>query len=317
MLAPRPGEAILIRVFVRGGVGGNPVPLVAHAHDMDAGDMREVARHYGHESAFVLPATRPDCDLRLRFFVPAHEMEMCGHATVGALWALRQWGRWVGEHARVETASGVVDIHSSAATGDVWISQPVARIAALDSGARRRVADVLGVPASAGDAAAFDMAHASTSRVKTLVRLPDVDTLHALQPDFGSIESTCEAIGSTGLYPYAIDAGPQGLEPRVHARQFPQASGYPEDAATGIAAAALWGYLTRAGAIARGSHADPRVCTVLQGEAMGSPSAIRVKGRWDGHGVPAGCWLGGDVTWMDVPAGRAERTESTRFSQKG
>ena len=49
---------------------------------MSAEDMRQIAERFGHESGFVLP---PDpasgADYRFRFFVPRHEMEMCGHAT--------------------------------------------------------------------------------------------------------------------------------------------------------------------------------------------------------------------------------------------
>ncbi|MEZ5715940.1 MAG: PhzF family phenazine biosynthesis protein [Paracoccaceae bacterium] len=71
-----------------------------------------------------------------------------------------------------------------------------------------------------------------------------------------------------------------------HARQFPRASGYPEDAATGIAAAALAYGLLHSGRIA----ADTPL-RIRQGEAMGSPSEIGVAFR---DGDPArGCWISG------------------------
>jgi PhzF family phenazine biosynthesis protein len=266
---------------------------------MDTEAMRAIALHHGYEAAFVLPTDRPDCDLRLRYFVPLHEMEMCGHATVGALWALRQWGRWTTAHARVEAASGVVDAHWQDDTSTVWISQPGLRTEPLDAAARQEVARVLRLPDPDGSAIGCDMVNAATSRMKTLVRLPDAGMLHALQPDFGAIESVCEAIGSTGLYPYAVDGGSGPGAPALHARQFPKASGYPEDAATGIAAAALWGYLAQQGIIEVGAAANPVTCTVHQGQAMGSPSAIAVRARWNDSGGIAGCWLSGDVMWAE------------------
>lgn len=67
----------------------------------------------------------------------------------------------------------------------------------------------------------------------------------------------------------------------VHARQFPRNSGYPEDAATGIAAAALF----------YGLGAPKAGLLVRQGEAMGRPSEIRVRCDPDGPG----CRLGGRV----------------------
>lgn len=286
---PAAGQVVLIRVFVNGPGGGNPVPLVADARGMDAAQMQDIARTHGHESAFVLPADGPGADWRLRFFVPHHEMEMCGHATVGSLWALRRWGVWTTPTARVQTLSGLVDVEWDAARQRVWISQPAVRQELLEPDAAALVARTLRLPAP------LPTTNAATSRVKTLVPLPDAATLNGLVPDFAAMESTCDAIASTGLYPYALGTGGQAAEPTVFARQFPRKSGYPEDAATGIAAAALWGHLAAAGTIAMGSAAAPVVCTVRQGDAMGSPSAIAVRPRFDAEGTVAGCWLSGEV----------------------
>lgn len=288
---PAAGQVVLIRVFVSGQGGGNPVPLVADARGMSAAQMQDIARTHGHESAFVLPADVPDADWRLRFFVPHHEMEMCGHATVGSLWALRRWGAWTTPTARVQTLSGLVDVEWDAARQRVWISQPAVREEVLDADAGNLVARTLRLDESMP----IPMTNAATSRVKTLVPVPGVAALNGLAPDFAAMESTCDAIASTGLYPYALAADGQATAPTVFARQFPRKSGYPEDAATGIAAAALWGHLAAAGTIATGSAAAPVVCTVRQGDAMGSPSAIAVRPRFDAQGAVAGCWLSGEV----------------------
>jgi PhzF family phenazine biosynthesis protein len=132
--------------------------------------------------------------------------------------------------------------------------------------------------------------NAATSRVKTLIRLESLDVLHALRVDLASVEALCDRLGSTGLYPFAL-ADSDG--PVVSARQFPRSSGYPEDAATGIAAAALaWGLRQQALA----GNAKTLV-TVRQGEAMGSPSMIRV--RLPARGQEAqGCWLRGEARAM-------------------
>ncbi|WP_441616830.1 MULTISPECIES: PhzF family phenazine biosynthesis protein [unclassified Cupriavidus] len=295
----------MINVFVGGdsgdGVsagGGNPVPLVADARGMTSAAMQSVAAAYGHESAFVLPATAPGFDLRLRFFVPQHEMEMCGHATVGSLWALRQWQQWTAPTARIETLSGAVDARWDDAGQRVWISQPPVQTRVLTVQERHRVAAVLGL---ATEAAGYAMTNASTSRVKTLIALPDLDTLHALRPDFAAMESLCAAIGSTGLYPYVLTSLPQttGGYAVAHARQFPKSSGYPEDAATGIAAAALWGHLVASGALGAAGGEPPAV-SVRQGESMGRPSEILVAPRASETGAPQGCWLSGNVAWASA-----------------
>ena len=61
-----------------------------------------------------------------------------------------------------------------------------------------------------------------------------VSDTNSLEPAFDHTEQLCKDIGSIGLYPYA-HTDCQTLE----AHQFPKSSGYPEDAATGIAAADL------------------------------------------------------------------------------
>jgi len=253
--------------------------------------MQQVARDYGHESGFVLPPPRGSgCDFEFRFWVPNHEMSMCGHATVGAVWLLDWLGRLPGDTLAIWTGSGRVEarIGSRSDRGAaVEISQPAGMVEPLPDPGRGRaeILDVLGIGPGALAPAPIQNAH--TSRVKTLIPLADVSVLDGLRPDFGRMEDLCARIGSTGLYPYAMsDGGAQMFD----ARQFPRSSGYPEDAATGIAAAALAFGLLANGMV----EASERAITIRQGRAMGRPSEISVRFRLEG-GRPAGCWLGGAV----------------------
>ena len=295
---PTHGQVTLIDVFTREKRGGNPVPLVADAQGMSDRDMQQVAAQYGHESAFVLPADNPLAQWKLRFFVPAHEMEMCGHATVGSMWALRQWGLWQSNSAVVETLSGLVHVQWDEALQCPWISQPPGQCTILDEAQTIDVLSVLSLsPASAATVVPHHAVNASTSRIKTLIEFKEPRAVHALQPDFARMKSLCEQIDSTGLYPYSLEKPVDVDSPlKVHARQFPRSSGYPEDAATGIAAAALWSHLQARGEFAHAGGKDAQ-CIVLQGEAMGSPSAIYVRARHNDQGKPDGCWLSGQVCW--------------------
>jgi PhzF family phenazine biosynthesis protein len=130
------------------------------------------------------------------------------------------------------------------------------------------------------------LVNASTSRVKTMVPLASPSTLNTLAPDFRRMEALCDRIGSTGLYPFACDWED---ERTYHARQFPSSSGYPEDAATGIAATALLFALRHYGLIK-----NRRTIRVRQGEAMGRPSRMAVT-LDQGRDPAVGCWLSGDV----------------------
>ncbi|MCJ2062728.1 PhzF family phenazine biosynthesis protein [Methylobacterium sp. J-088] len=123
--------------------------------------------------------------------------------------------------------------------------------------------------------------YAVTARVKSLVPMRDPDRLQALVADPVAVEAACRRIGSTGLYPYAVVAG---AARRFEARQFPRASGYPRDAATGIAAAALVVGPLRDRAIA----ADDRPIRVYQGRAMGRLPEITVRLGFGGDRLPSG-----------------------------
>lgn len=271
-------QVCLVRVFPLTPEGGNPAPIVLDAEGMTAEQMRGIAARYGHESGFVLPPQAGSgTDLAMRFFVPRHEMEMCGHATIGALWALRVAGRLQRTQLRIDTASGAVDAQVPA-EGAIAITQPAGQAEILSAKQSRAVLDILGLePGALLDA---PLLNARTSRVKTLVPLRSRDLLDRIEPDFKRIETLCTKIASTGLYPFAPGAE-GGL---FHARQFPRNSGYPEDAATGIAASAL-AYGVRANGLCGGATE----ITVRQGEALGRPSEIRV--AFDDENRR--CWISG------------------------
>jgi PhzF family phenazine biosynthesis protein len=283
-----PTDVQVVDVFADGPGGGNPAPIAIDARRMSDTEMQDLARHYGHESGFVIAAPEGSgCDLGLRFWVPNHEMSMCGHATVGAVWLLDRLGRLPADHLTIWTASGIVEaiVTGPAHERKVAISQPRGKVEALPGkagGWEGEILSVLGI--GAGDLAPFPIRNAATSRIKTMIPLRSVAVLDALRPDFDRIESLCAAIDSTGLYPFAVS---DSAEQRFDARQFPRSSGYPEDAATGIAAAALAFQLLRDDLVG----AD-RPVIIRQGRAMGHPSRIEVRFRHEGARI-SGCWLGG------------------------
>jgi predicted PhzF superfamily epimerase YddE/YHI9 len=96
----------------------------------------------------------------------------------------------------------------------------------------------------------------STARAKTLVEVGE--ELDALQPDFEALWAACEAMESTGAYVFNRE---------LSARQFPVRAGYPEDAATGVAASALAGFLA-------GEEPGWQEFSIAQGRAMGRPSRL-------------------------------------------
>jgi hypothetical protein len=150
--------------------------------------------------------------------------------------------------------------------------------------------------ASSSTPAVPTFCNSSIARPKTLVYVNSVEALGRAKPPAPSAASadafrkSCDAVESTGLYLYTpavvdVDAdvddndnsndssssnNTKETNDSWECRQFPRASGYPEDPATGIAAAAL-----AASLYFRGTKLP--AYKFYQGTAMGQPSLIMVE----------------------------------------
>lgn len=109
----------------------------------------------------------------------------------------------------------------------------------------------------------------SVSRAKLLVPLKDSRVLNSLKPDYEALWRACDQLEVTGFYPFTRRT--DKATAIAEARQFPLRAGFPEDAATGVAVAALGAYLAIYDHDCRsGRHQFP----IAQGYAMGAPSLI-------------------------------------------
>jgi predicted PhzF superfamily epimerase YddE/YHI9 len=120
----------------------------------------------------------------------------------------------------------------------------------------------------------------STARPKTLVYVNSLAALQACRAPTNpaAFARACDALHTTGLYLYTPSTRDDNersegaaLDSSWECRQFPRASNYPEDPATGIAAAALAVALWQSGIQRHGAY------QISQGTAMGHPSRIRVE----------------------------------------
>lgn len=245
---------------------GNPAAVCLLDKERDAAWMQNVAAEMNlSETAFVLKQAD---GFSLRWFTPAVEVNLCGHATVAtahALWKERILG--ANEIARFHTRSGLL----TASRDGEWIeldfpSQPAAPAAAPEG-----LLEALGVkcPRFVGKNVA-----------DYLVELSGEDAVRAVQPDFAAlkkIDARAVMVTSRGTGEYDFIS-----------RFFAPAVGVDEDPVTGSAHTCLTPYWTtqlgreqlvgyqasRRGGIIRVRQAGDRVklagkaVTVLHGELM-------------------------------------------------
>ena len=269
-------------VFEEKPGGGNPAPVTLDADALSTEEMQAMTFGYGEESVFLMKPTRQDCDVKARYFVPLHEMEMCSHDTIGAVTVLVKTGRVIKTPVRLETALGqvLVDWENDGDSVKVSLSQFLPRFQAENPTAEEVCRALRITPDQLAD---LPIESAATSRFKLIVPLRDKASVYGLEPDFETLWSLCDKYHTTGFYPYAKEPGDDPF--LFCARQFPCRAGYPEDPATGVAASALSAYLVLHELIPL--HDGWNEITVRQGEAMGRPGIIYAACHLEGGEVTA------------------------------
>lgn len=105
-----------VDAFTEVPLTGNPAGVVVNADTLTDVQMLLIAREICvSETAFVLPATTPAADLRLRWFTPVTEVPLCGHATIAGFHALAEDGMYgmkdPGTYEfKLETRSGILPV---------------------------------------------------------------------------------------------------------------------------------------------------------------------------------------------------------------
>lgn len=258
----------IVDAFTRAPFGGNTAGVVL----LEPGTafpceewMRLLAAELRYsETAFV----RRDgaAEFTVRYFTPAGEIDLCGHATIASFGVLYREGilpdgtvclnhTKAGDLEVVVGERVMMQMASPRLTGT--FEDPALLDALLATMGKLSPADLGELPAETF----------STGLPDIILPVRDVATLQALKPDMPALTALSNQLDVVGVHAFAI--GPQDGY-TAHVRNFAPRYDIPEESATGTANAALTAYLFHHGCIADGAR-----CTFLQGEAMGRPSLIQ------------------------------------------
>ncbi|HET9142813.1 PhzF family phenazine biosynthesis protein [Actinophytocola sp.] len=238
----------VVDAFADRAFGGNPAGVCLFEDAWpDETWMQAVAAELNlAETAFAHPLDGSgDADWALRWFTPAVEVELCGHATLATAHVLRE-DRGAPGTVRFSTRSGVLVTHAEP-DGSVTLDFPVARLEMR--AAPGGLAEALGAKPDAvfGTGALGDV----------LVVFTDERAVRALEPDVAALNTLTRRDGIRGVIATApADAADHDFVSRF----FAPAVGIPEDPVTGSAHTALAPYwanrLGRDGLV--GLQASPR-----------------------------------------------------------
>ena len=256
-------QAYVMDAFSNRIFGGNQAGVVLPDRPLEDGLMQQIAAEFKHsETAFV--EILPDHSIKLRYFTPAGEVDLCGHATIASFALLRKLGLVGDGSFTARTRSGDLQIDVEGET--VWMDMaPPALLRTLESGEWDELYAAYGLPV---EARPQELAPEiiSTGLADIMMPVRDHDALMAAVQNEQAVSSLSRRYECVGVHMFC----PGDETCTAYCSNYAPLYDIPEECATGTSNGALTYYLFRRGLIRPGEEN-----VFLQGEHMGRPSEIR------------------------------------------
>ncbi|MFA5905923.1 MAG: PhzF family isomerase [Desulfobacula sp.] len=255
---------------------GNPAGVVLQADGLTGPEMLDIAKELNNsETAFVFSPVAGDHDVWLRFFTPAIEVPICGHATIAAHYA-RAVENHLGSCTIIhKTGAGILpvkiekqgeDIRVTMTQGEISIEPP------LEKNICQKILTALSLDQNDLNPAC-PIRIVSTGHSKVIIGIGSKGKLNGLKPDFNMLATLSREIKSNGYFVFTFDSDRPDI--LTHARMFAPAIGINEDPVTGNGNGPLGAYLVHHGLV---DHDNRLFCFKgQQGDAMGRPGIISVE----------------------------------------
>ena len=280
--------------------GGNPagVVLLKENEDFPSDElMRKTAAELRYsETAFIRPMSAPELEevlsemtfgeagpaasdidggFQIRYFTPADEVDLCGHATIASYRCLTDAGL-------CETGGTYLN---RALAGDLFIDVAGDQVL-MDMARPRHIRDMRAPEELQELYEVMGIDYCDLGMIPQMIStgLPDIimpvasrEVLDAIDPDFPALTELSRKYEVVGVHAFAL--APEGDKVTAYCRNFAPLYDIDEEAATGTSSGALTYYLVRNG-LFKGDR-----CIFIQGEKMGRPSQIRSSIRRDSNGL--------------------------------
>ncbi|MFR5995394.1 MAG: PhzF family phenazine biosynthesis protein [Oscillospiraceae bacterium] len=239
--------------------GGNQAGVVLADKALEPAVMQQVAAELKHsETAFVWQTEEGN---RLRYFTPAGEVDLCGHATVAVFALLRRLGRIEDGTHKALTRAGALEIEVSGET--VWMDMaPPKTLGVLPEESWEELYGAYGLTLE-DRPADLPPEIVSTGLADIMMPVRDHEALLRAVQDERTVTELSRRFDVTGVHMFCLG------EEAVYCSNFAPLYDIPEECATGTSNGALTYYLYE-----RSLVEPERENLFLQGEHMERPSRI-------------------------------------------
>ena len=265
----------IVDAFTSEPFGGNTAGVVLLDGDFPSDKlMQQVAAELRYsETAFV--QRNGSAEFTVRYFTPAGEVNLCGHATIASFGLLLKEGIVAdGELCLNHTLAGDLKVKAG---GQVMMQMAPPAVVNHPIDIERLHVIMGGESVQTWPELPVEIV--STGLPDIIMPVASREALNAMRPDMAALAAYSIELDVVGVHAFAL--ADDGYT--AHVRNFGPRYNIPEESATGTANAALTHYLQRRGLVELGGS-----CRFLQGEAMGHPSVIATTLAHDGD-----IWVGG------------------------
>lgn len=219
---------------------GNPAGVVLNGEDYTDDQMLAIAATVGfNETAFVVSSTI--ADYRIRYFTPGHEMNLCGHATMGTVFALKMNGLLEKTDFTIETNVGVlpIQIHEEDNQWLITMKHAEPQFQTFN-GSRSDLAIAIGLREDDLHPE-FPIVYGSTGVWTLIIPIKELSSFKKMQPSTKDFPSILKEMPKASLHPICFEGRNEKSD--MYARHFSSHySGTIEDAVTGTASGVMGAY---------------------------------------------------------------------------
>ena len=251
---------------------GNPAGVVLDADGLTEKEMQDIAMKVGfNETSF--PMESDIADLRIRYFTPGHEMNLCGHATMATIHALKTRGLLDKDELMIETGAGILPIKIDTTAGpdiSITMKQASPQFEAFN-GDKGGLASSLGLDIEDLESE-LPIVYGSTGLWTLLVPVKERSSFKRMKANNSLFPQLLKEMPRASVHPFCLDT--YDSDAHMHARHFSSPfSGTLEDPVTGTASGVMGAYYAK---YIKDDLEDEVHLLIEQGHEIGKYGRVRV-----------------------------------------